>query len=160
MNGADTGGEPITEEGIAALREEIEQLEGPGRIKMAERIKTAREEGDLKENAEYHIAKEDQAHLETKIKRLVERLRNAVVVDAPTDATVVSFGTTVTVADEETGREATYTLVGPTEADLSAGKLSAESPVARALMGSRAGDEIQVQRPRGVRRQRVVRLGG
>jgi transcription elongation factor GreA len=82
------------------------------------------------------------------------------VVDAPTDATVVSFGTTVTVADEETGREATYTLVGPTEADLSAGKLSAESPVARALMGSRAGDEIRVQTPRGVRRQRVVRLGG
>jgi len=65
----------------------------------------------------------------------------------------------VTVADEETGREATWTLVGATEADLAAGKLSAESPVARALMGRRPGDEIEVQTPRGVRRQRVVRLG-
>jgi transcription elongation factor GreA len=154
------GGEPITAAGIEELKAELAELEGPRRHEMADRIRVARELGDLKENAEYHIAKEDQAHLETKIKRLVERLRNAVVVDAPTDATVVSFGTTVTVADEETGREATYTLVGPTEADLSAGKLSAESPVARALMGSRAGDEIQVQTPRGVRRQRVVRLGG
>ena len=86
MNGADGGGEPITEEGIAALREEIEQLEGPGRTAMAARIKVAREEGDLKENAEYHIAKEDQAHLETKIKRLRERLRTAVVVEVDGDA--------------------------------------------------------------------------
>ena len=151
--------EAITREGLAQLKTELEELEGEGRRAIAQRILVARELGDLSENAEYHAAKEDQAHLETKIKRLVERLRNAVVVDAPTDATVVSFGTTVTVADEQTGREATYTLVGPTEADLSAGKLSAESPVARALMGSRAGDEIQVQTPRGVRRQRVVRLG-
>ena len=151
--------EAITREGLAQLKSELEELEGEGRRAIAQRILVARELGDLSENAEYHAAKEDQAHLETKIKRLVERLRNAVVVDAPSDATVVSFGTTVTVADEETGREATYTLVGPTEADLSAGKLSAESPVARALMGSRAGDEIQVQTPRGVRRQRVVRLG-
>jgi transcription elongation factor GreA len=121
-------GEAITAEGLEALKAELAHLEGDARRQMAARIQAARELGDLKENAEYHIAKEDQAHLETKIKRLVERLRNAVVVDAPSDATVVSFGTTVTVADEETGREATYTLVGPTEADLSAGKLSAESP--------------------------------
>jgi transcription elongation factor GreA len=160
MSDAQPGGEAITEEGIAALRAEIEQLEGPARSEMAARIKAARDLGDLKENAEYHIAKEDQAHLETKIKRLVERLRNAVVVEAPTSSDVVSFGSTVTVADEETGREATYTLVGPTEANLAAGKLSAESPVAKALIGSRAGDEIEVQTPRGVRRQRVVRLGG
>ena len=81
MSGTETGGEPITAEGIEALREEIEQLEGPARTEMAARIKVARELGDLKENAEYHIAKEDQAHLETKIKRLQERLRNAVVVE-------------------------------------------------------------------------------
>ena len=99
----------------------------------------ARELGDLKENAEYHIAKEDQAHLETKIKRLVERLRNAVVVEAPTDNDVVAFGTTVTVADEQTGREATWTLVGATEADLAgrqavgrvAGGQGADGPAAR-----------------------------
>ncbi len=118
-------GEAITAEGLEALKAELAHLEGDARRQMAARIQAARELGDLKENAEYHIAKEDQAHLETKIKRLVERLRNAVVVDAPTDANVVSFGTTVTVADEETGREATYTLVGPTEADLSASATSA-----------------------------------
>ncbi|HWA54494.1 MAG TPA: transcription elongation factor GreA, partial [Solirubrobacterales bacterium] len=87
-----TSGEPITEEGMAALREEIEQLEGEGRTKMAARIKVAREEGDLKENAEYHIAKEDQAHLETKIKRLRERLRTAVVVEVDGSSDTFAFG--------------------------------------------------------------------
>ena len=81
MNGAELGGEPITPDGIAALRAEIEQLEGDARTEMAARIKVARELGDLKENADYHMAKEDQAHLETRIKRLKQRLRNAVVVD-------------------------------------------------------------------------------
>jgi transcription elongation factor GreA len=152
-------GEPITKEGLEALKAELERLEGPARHEMAERINAARSLGDLSENAEYHIAKEDQAHLETKIKRLAERLRNARVVEAPVDSDVVAFGTTVTVADEESGREATWTLVGPTEADVSAGKLSAESPVAKALMGRRPGDEVEVHTPRGVRRQRVVRLG-
>ena len=152
-------GEAITAEGLEALKAELAQLEGDARRDMAARIKAARELGDLKENAEYHIAKEDQAHLETKIKRLVERLRNASSSTRRPTPTSCAFGTTVTVADEETGREATYTLVGATEADLSAGKLSAESPVAKALMGSRPGDEIEVQTPRGVRRQRVVRLG-
>ena len=152
-------GEPITAEGLEALKAELAQLEGDARREIARRIQVARELGDLSENAEYHIAKEDQAHLETKIKRLAEGLRNARVVEAPVDSDVVAFGTTVTVADEESGREATWTLVGPTEADVSAGKLSAESPVAKALMGRRAGDEVEVHTPRGVRRQRVVRLG-
>jgi transcription elongation factor GreA len=154
-----SNGEAITAEGLEALKAELAHLEGDARRDMARRIMAARELGDLKENAEYHIAKEDQAHLETKIKRLVERLRNAVVVDAPTDSDVVSFGATVTVADDDSGREATWTLVGATEADLAAGKLSAESPVARALIGRRPGDEIEVQTPRGVRRQRIVRIG-
>jgi transcription elongation factor GreA len=152
-------GEAITAEGLEALKTELARLEGDARRDIAKRIQAARELGDLKENAEYHIAKEDQAHLETKIARLVERLRNAVVVEAAAGSDVVGFGSTVTVADEESGREATYTLVGPTEANLAAGKLSAESPVAKALMGRRAGDEFEVQTPRGPRRQRVVRLG-
>jgi transcription elongation factor GreA len=154
-----TEGEPITAEGLEALKAELARLEGDARRDMAQRIQVARELGDLSENAEYHIAKEDQAHLETKILRLVERLRNARVVEAPTDSEVVVFGSTVTVADEESGREATWTLVGPTEADVGAGKLSSESPVAKALMGRRAGDQIEVHTPSGVRRQRVVRLG-
>jgi transcription elongation factor GreA len=154
-----SNGEAITPEGLEALKAELDRLEGEARRDIARRIKVARELGDLSENAEYHIAKEDQAHLETKIARLNERLRAARVVEAPTDSDVVAFGTTVTVADDESGREATWTLVGATEADVSAGKLSAESPMAKALMGRRPGDEVEVQTPRGVRRQRVVRLG-
>jgi transcription elongation factor GreA len=153
-----TDGEPITPEGLEALKAELARLEGDARRDIERRILAARELGDLSENAEYHIAKEDQAHLETKILRLTERLRNARVVAAPVDSDVVAFGSTVTVADEESGREATWTLVGPTEADISNGKLSSESPVAKALMGRRPGDEIEVHTPRGVRRQRVVRL--
>jgi transcription elongation factor GreA len=152
-------GEPITAEGLEALKAELARLEGDARRDMAQRIQVARELGDLSENAEYHIAKEDQAHLETKILRLTERLRNARVVAAPVNSDVVAFGSTVTVADEESGREATWTLVGPTEADISNGKLSAESPVAKALIGHRPGDSVEVTTPGGVRRQRVVRLG-
>ena len=149
----------ITAEGLKALREELEKLENEGRREMAARIQSARELGDLSENAEYHIAKEDQAHLETKIKRLQERLRAARVVEAPSGGDVVSFGGTVHVVDEESGREAAYTIVGPTEADAAAGRLSAESPVAQALMGKRAGDVAVVATPRGERRLRVDRLG-
>jgi transcription elongation factor GreA len=152
--------EAITADGLQALKAELARLEGDARRDIARRIKAARELGDLAENAEYHIAKEDQAHLETKIARLTERLRNARVVDAPAQSDVVAFGMTVTVADEDSGREATYTLVGPTESDVSAGRLSAESPVAKALMGRRPGDVVEVATPRGVRRQRVVSLGG
>ncbi|WP_205698937.1 transcription elongation factor GreA [Conexibacter sp. SYSU D00693] len=152
--------EAITAEGLEALKAELEQLEGEERRKIAARIQTARELGDLSENAEYHAAKEDQGHLETKILRLQERLRGARVVEAPEDASVVLFGGTVVVADEESGRESTYTIVGPTEADLKQGKLSAESPVAKALMGAAAGDVVDVPTPRGVRKLRVVRLGG
>jgi transcription elongation factor GreA len=154
-----SNGEAITPEGLEALKAELERLEGEARRDIAQRIKVARELGDLSENAEYHIAKEDQAHLETKILRLNQRLRAARVVEAPAASEIVAFGTTVTVADDESGREATYTLVGPTEADLSAGKLSSESPMAKALMGRRPGDQVDVHTPRGVRRQRVVRLG-
>ena len=149
MSGADGGGEPITKEGIAALREEIEQLEGPGRTKMAARIKVAREEGDLKENAEYHIAKDDQAHLETKIKRLRERLRTAVVVEVDGKADSFSFGRTAEVLDEEKGAVNTWTLVGSTEADLAAGRLSAESPIGQALMNAKPGKPVKVETPRG-----------
>lgn len=160
MNGANEGGEPITQEGIAALREEIEQLEGPGRTKMAARIKVAREEGDLKENAEYHIAKDDQAHLETKIKRLRERLRTAVVVEVDGDADRFSFGRTAEVLDETKGAINTWTLVGSTEADLAAGRLSAESPIGQALMDAEPGKPVKVETPRGSRTFVVQKLVG
>ena len=150
----------ITPEGLEALKAELHELETEGRRDMAERIQAARELGDLKENAEYHIAKEDQAHLETKIQRLQERLRAARVVEAPAgDTDKVHFGSTVVVVDEESGKQATYTIVGPTEADMAAGKLSAESPVARALIGTKVGGVATVETPRGKRRLKVERLG-
>ena len=149
----------ITPEGLEALKAELHELETEGRRDMAERIQSARELGDLKENAEYHIAKEDQAHLETKILRLQERLRSARVVEAPSGAQdKVHFGSTVVVVDEESGKEATYTIVGPTEADMTAGKLSAESPVAQALIGTEIGGVAVVTTPRGERRLKVQKL--
>jgi transcription elongation factor GreA len=152
--------EQITPQGLEELRAELARLEGEGRRQIAARIQAARELGDLSENAEYHIAKEDQAHLETRIARLAERLRNAVVVDPDASADRVGFGATVDVVDLATGREATYTIVGATEADLRSGRISAESPVARALIGHAPGDVVAVETPRGPRKLRIERLGG
>ncbi len=136
--GSNRNNEAITSEGIETLREEIAQLEGSGRTEMAARIKAARELGDLKENAEYHIAKEDQAHLETRIKRLRQRLDSAVVVEVDGAADRFAFGRTAEVIDEESGAVNTWTLVGSTEADLAAGRLSAESPIGKALRQRKA----------------------
>jgi transcription elongation factor GreA len=154
------GSYAITQEGLDALRAELHQLETTGRADVAARIKTAREWGDLKENGEYHAAKEDQAHLETRIKRLNERLRGATVVEAGSaPAGVVGFGSTVEVRDEQSGRVSTYTIVGAAEASAKDGRLSIESPVARALMGAREGSAVQVETPGGARTFHVVRVG-
>jgi transcription elongation factor GreA len=159
MTGPDSGGEPITAEGIEKLRAELEQLEGPARQKMAARIKVAREEGDLKENAEYHTAKEDQAHLETRIKRLQERLRNAVVVEVEDgDGDSFAFGRSAEVLDEASGATSVWTLVGSTEADLAQGRLSAESPIGKALMDAQVGATVEVETPRGVKAFKVLKL--
>ncbi|HEX8646755.1 MAG TPA: transcription elongation factor GreA [Thermoleophilaceae bacterium] len=152
------GSEAITAEGLRALEAEIQELETSGRLAMSERIKAARELGDLKENAEYHIAKEDQAHLETKIKRLRARLVAAKVVEADAGEAVFAFGRTAEVLDEATGKVHTWTIVGPTEAEITAGRLSAESPVAQALLGRGPGDRVEVQTPRGARAYVVQKL--
>jgi transcription elongation factor GreA len=151
-------GEAITPAGLAALEAELDELQTTGRREMAKRILAARELGDLSENAEYHIAKDDQAHLETRIKRLRGRLRSAVVVEARPDDATLGFGATAEVLDERSGSVHTWTIVGSTEADLSRGKLSAESPVASALLGHAPGDTVDVQTPRGSRRYRIQRL--
>ena len=159
MNGPDPGGEPITAAGIEALREELEHLEGPARLEMAARIKVAREEGDLKENAEYHVAKEDQAHLETRIKRLQERLKNAVVVEVDDSAAdSFAFGRSAEVRDEGSGKTNVWTLVGSTEANLAEGRLSAESPIGRALMNAAVGAKVEVETPRGSKAFKVLKL--
>ncbi|MGZ4176703.1 MAG: transcription elongation factor GreA [Solirubrobacteraceae bacterium] len=159
MTTSDNEGEPITEEGLAALKAEIGELETVARREIAARILTARGHGDLKENAEYHAAKEDQAHLETRISRLRRRLRKAVVVDTGANGgSTFAFGTSAEVRDEGTGEVYTWTIVGVTEADRAAGKLSAESPVARALLDQPAGAVVSVETPRGERRLKIERI--
>jgi transcription elongation factor GreA len=154
----DTNGEPITEQGLVELKAELGELETIGRREIAQRILAARGHGDLSENAEYHAAKNDQAHLETRIKRLRQRLRSAVVVDVETEGDVFSFARPAEIRDEGTGEMHTWTIVGPTEADRAQGRLSAESPVAKALLDRRVGDTVEVPTPRGVRRLKIVRL--
>jgi transcription elongation factor GreA len=159
MPGPDISGEPITAAGIEDLKAELEQLEGPARQEMAARIKVAREEGDLKENAEYHVAKEDQAHLETRIKRLQERLHNAVVVEVDASAAdSFAFGLTAEVLDEASGNANVWTLVGSTEANLAEGRLSAESPIGKALMNTKVGASVEVETPRGSKAFKVLKL--
>jgi transcription elongation factor GreA len=158
MSAKPGGGEAITAEGLRALRAELEELQTTARQEMAERIKAARELGDLKENAEYHIAKDDQAHLETKILRLRQRLEAARVVDADPGSAVFGFGRTAEVVDETSGKTSTWTIVGPTEANVAEGRLSSESPVGQALLGRAPGERLSVETPRGTRSYRIERL--
>jgi transcription elongation factor GreA len=151
-------GDAITPAGLEALKAELHDLETNGRRAMGERLLAARSLGDLKENAEYHIAKEDQAHMEGTIKRLRERLRNAAVVEADASAASFAFGRTAEVLDEQTGTVHTWTIVGATEADPGQGRLSAESPVAAALLGREPGDTVEVETLRGTRKYRIEKL--
>jgi transcription elongation factor GreA len=160
MNSTAPDAEPITPAGLVALEAEIEELETTGRREMAARILAARELGDLSENADYHIAKEDQAHLETRIKRLRQRRTNARIVEPDTADATFGFGSTAEVVDEASGTVHTWTIVGSTEANLAQGKLSAQSPVATALLGRGVGESVAVRTPRGVRNYRVQRLIG
>jgi len=146
----------ITAEGLASLNAELEKLEGEGRREIAGRIKTAREWGDLKENSEYHDAKNEQAHLETKIARVREKIATAVVVqETPAAGGVVGFGSTVQVRDEQ-GAEHTWRIVSSHDAAPGEGRLSAESPVALALLGRGPGDSASVALPKGKRLYTVL----
>ena len=147
-------GNLTTAEGLAALQAELAGLEGDGRREIAERIRTAREWGDLKENSEYHDAKNEQAHLETRIARLRERIAGAVVVEESSGA-VVGFGSTVVVRDQ-TGLEQTWQIVSSRDAAPKDGRVSAESPLAEALLGRSAGEQAAVALPRGTRTLTIV----
>ncbi len=144
----------MTQTELEKLRAELNQLESGGRAEIAARIKTAREWGDLKENAEYHAAKESQAHLETKILRLKEQVRSAVVVEHKQTGEI-AHGSSVTVTDLKTGKEQSFKIVSPNDAVPKDGLMSSASPVATAVIGHRIGDEVAVQVPAGVRRLRV-----
>jgi transcription elongation factor GreA len=146
----------MTEADRRSLEAELQELETEGRAEIAERIRTAREWGDLKENAEYHDAKNSQAILETKILRLRDRLLRAEVVEAQPGSTVARFGSRVQLVDPGSGRELAYTLVSAVDADAAQGRLSVESPVGQALLGASAGQTVQITTPRGPRSLEVL----
>ncbi|MBE2314862.1 transcription elongation factor GreA [Solirubrobacter sp. CPCC 204708] len=149
----------MTAEAQQALQAELEHLETVARKEIADRIKTAREWGDLKENSEYHDAKNDQAHLETKILRIREQLLNAEVREVATSTDSVGFGNKVDVEDVKSGKQQSYTLVSPPEAAPAEGKLSMDSPVGKALLGARVGDTVKLETPRGARELKIVAIG-
>ena len=142
---------PMTMEGAEALREELQRLKHEARPRVVKAIAEAREHGDLKENAEYHAAKEEQGFIEGRIQEIEGKLSNAQVIDvtkiAPSGKVI--FGTTVKVIDLEKDESRTYKIVGDDEADLKQNKVSVSSPIARALIGKEEGDVVVVQAPSG-----------
>jgi transcription elongation factor GreA len=144
----------LTPQGLEELKAKIEHLSGARRREVAERIKEAREFGDISENSEYDDAKNEQAMLEKQIAELEEKLRSATVIDAKSVSTeAVSVGTTVHVKDQKTDKSVKYMIVGSSEANPSDNKLSNESPVGKALIGRKRGDVVSVPVPRGPARK-------
>ena len=152
---------PMTPEGHAALAAELSALKAE-RPKISQEIGIARDHGDLKENAEYHAAKDKQGMCEARIADIEDKLARAEVIDSSTlSGDKVKFGAFVELEDMDNGKLVTYRLVGPDESDLEQGKISVTSPVARAIVGKEVGDEVQVQTPGGVRNYEIsdVRWG-
>ncbi|HEX4110329.1 MAG TPA: transcription elongation factor GreA [Solirubrobacteraceae bacterium] len=144
----------LTPDGLEKLKEELEHLSTEKRREIAERIKEAREFGDISENSEYDDAKNEQMMLESRIAQLQEKLRSATVIE-PTELSneSVQVGSVVHVKDESTGKSMKYTIVGSSEANPAELRLSNESPVGRALLGRKRGEIVSVQVPRGPARQ-------
>lgn len=143
--------DPITQKGADLLKAELKRLKTEERPKIIEAVAEAREHGDLKENAEYHAAREQQSFTEGRISELEGIIGNSQVIDV-TKLNVgdkVVFGATVVLEEEKSGDHVTYQIVGDAEADIDAGKISISSPIARALIGKSEDDEIEVQAPAG-----------
>ena len=151
---------PMTVRGARALEEELAHLTKFVRPKLSQDIGTARELGDLKENAEYHAAREQQGMVEARIRDIEGRLQHAVIIDVTAIAHTgkVIFGTTVEIANCETDESVTYQIVGEDEADIKAGKISVGSPIARALVGKEEGDVVVVQTPSGKVEYEIVEV--
>jgi transcription elongation factor GreA len=148
----------MTLRGAERLRQELRQLKSEARPSVIKAIAEARSHGDLSENAEYHAAREQQSFIEGRINDIENRLSNAEVIDVTklnANGRVV-FGSTVEVADEESGAKLTYQLVGDDEADIKQGMLSVSSPIARALIGKSEGDVVDVTAPGGTRSYEIV----
>jgi transcription elongation factor GreA len=150
----------LTVGGAKALREELKHLKTVVRPKIVHDIAVARAHGDLKENAEYHAAREQQSFCEGRVKEIEGKLSNAEVIDVSKVEAhgKVIFGATVDLMDEETEDEITYQLVGEDEADIKINKISITSPVARALIGKQEGDVAEVQAPGGVKSYEIVEV--
>ncbi|MFL1582917.1 transcription elongation factor GreA [Stutzerimonas stutzeri] len=151
---------PMTIQGARALEEELKHLKTVLRPQITQAIAEARELGDLKENAEYHAAREQQGMVEARIRDIEGRLQNAQFIDiasiAPTGKVI--FGTTVDIANVETDEQVTYQIVGDDEADIKQGKLSVSSPIARALIGKEEGDVVAVKTPSGLIEYEIVEV--
>ncbi|HEU0217664.1 MAG TPA: transcription elongation factor GreA [Stellaceae bacterium] len=148
---------PMTSDGYNRLVEEVKRLKTIERPAIIRAIAEARTHGDLSENAEYHAARERQSFIEGRLMELEDKVARAEVIDtSKLSGSVVKFGATVTLADEETDEEQTYVIVGEDEADVKGGKLSVASPLARALIGKGKGDSVEVSTPRGAKSYEVV----
>lgn len=145
----------LTSEGYKKLEEELTNLKGPKKMEVAEKIKAAREFGDLSENSEYDEARNEQALLEARIQELDTMLRNAKIVDN-ISTTTVGVGVSVTLYDYEFEEEVEYHIVGTTEVDLMANKISTDSPVGRALVGKKKNEEFEVAIPAGIAKYKVL----
>ena len=145
---AETKKNILTYEGLKALEDELHELKVNRRREVAQKIKEAREQGDLSENAEYDAAKEEQRDIELRIEEIDKILKNAEVVDDNDgDSSVINVGCTVTIKDLEFNEEMEYKIVGSTEADSLKGKISNESPVGKALIGAQKGETVEVETP-------------
>ncbi|MDE2196192.1 MAG: transcription elongation factor GreA [Gammaproteobacteria bacterium] len=151
---------PLTVRGAERLREELKRLKAGDRPRVIKAIAEARTHGDLSENAEYHAAREQQSFIEGRIQELESKLANAEVIDVTrinANGKVV-FGSTVVLADEESGNEVNYQIVGEDEADIKAGRISVNSPIARALIGKQQGDVAVVKTPAGERQLEIIEV--
>ncbi len=151
---------PMTLEGLGRLEEERKRLMSEERPRIIRAIAEAREHGDLKENAEYHAARERQSFIEGRLAELDDLISRAEVIDTTKlSGDVVRFGATVLLADEDTDEETTYQIVGSHESDIDSGRLSVTSPLARALIGKSLGDSVEVNTPRGSKFYEIVKVG-
>lgn len=150
----------LTYEGLKKLEEELEQLRGPKRMAIKERIKAALSHGDITENSEYDEAKNEQAYIEGKIAQIEAMLKNAVVIDEEDVSTEkVSIGSKVRLRDLDTNEENIFTIVGSTEANPAELKISNKSPIGSALMGKKKGDVVEVTVPDGILRFKILKIG-
>lgn len=149
----------LTEEGLKALEDELQDLKVYRRKEVAQKIKEAREQGDLSENAEYDAAKEEQRDIELRIEEIDKILKNAeLVTDDDVDSSVINIGCTVRIQDLEFDEEMEYKIVGSTEANSLKGKISNESPVGKALIGAKVGQKVEVETPSGMIAYKILEI--